>query len=399
MTSAHPEHVKHGPAGPGEVRRERHLLLRTEAYLEARSASYVVAAGLALVALIGAVDVATGPLVSPSLFYLIPVGLVTWRLGRGWGTFVAVASALVWLAGDLLTDAYGAQSAVPYWNVAVRFGVLFVVASLLATLKEALQRHRDLAAEEGKAAEGLRELNALKDTLLHAISHDLRGPITAILGSVQTLERGDQLQLTPEQRANLLNAISVSGRKLNRMVTDLLDLERVDRGVVEPQREPTEIGALARKLVEEADFLAEHPVRIAAEPVVVSVDAGKVERILENLLANAAKHTPVGTPVLLKVRSLDGGVLVNVDDEGPGIPDEVKTTIFEPFRQGPEARSKGSGAGIGLSLVKKFAELHGGRAWVEDRPGGGTSFGVFLPDHVVETPAAPTARAPRAAVH
>jgi signal transduction histidine kinase len=110
---------------------------------------------------------------------------------------------------------------------------------------------------------------------------------------------------------------------------------------------------------------------------VVSVDAPKVERMLENLLSNAARHTPPGARIWLRVRPEAGGVLLLVEDEGPGIPDDLKESVFEAFRRGPTA--SGPGSGIGLSLVARFAELHGGRAWVEDRPGGGASFRVFLP--------------------
>ena len=232
-------------------------------------------------------------------------------------------------------------------------------------------------------------MNDLKDTLLHALSHDLKGSITAIIGSAQSLARGEQLQLSEEQRAGLVNAISVSGKKLNRLVNDLLDLERLDRDLIEPDRAPTDVTALARRIVDEADFLAEHPVRVIGEPAVVSVDAGKVERILENLLANAARHTPIGTPVLVTVGPKKDGITLSVEDEGPGVPEDLKATIFQPFRQGADARTSGAGAGIGLSLVQKFAELHGGTAWVEDRPGGGTAFRVFL-SGVVAKPTTPS---------
>lgn len=343
--------------------------------------------GLSLVLVIGAADVATGPLLTLWGFYLLPVSLVTWHRGRGLGVLVALASTATWFATDLIGGPFRLDSPALYLNTSIRFLGLFLMVAVLAALKDQLQRQRELTAEEGEAAQDLRALNDVKDTLLHAVAHDLRGPITAILGSVQTLERGEHLQLTPEQRAGLLNAISASGRKLNRMVTDLLDLDRLDRGLIEPECESTDLGALARRVVDEADFLSDHPCRVVADPVVLPVDAGKVERILENLLINAAKHTPVGTPVLVKVRARKDGVLLSVEDEGPGIPEGMKTVIFEPFRQGSAARASGSGAGIGLSLVTRFAALHGGRAWVEDRPGVGTCFFVFLPG--VVAPAIP----------
>lgn len=115
---------------------------------------------------------------------------------------------------------------------------------------------------------------------------------------------------------------------------------------------------------------------IDADPLTIPVDRTKVERILENLLSNVARHTPRGTPVRIAVVGAEDGAIITVDDEGPGVSDALKAAVFEEFRRGPDAREGGSG--IGLSLVARFASLHGGRAWVEDRPGGGSSFRVFL---------------------
>jgi signal transduction histidine kinase len=119
---------------------------------------------------------------------------------------------------------------------------------------------------------------------------------------------------------------------------------------------------------------------VTAEPVVAWVDPAKVERVVENLLANADRHTTPDTPVWVTVARQDGGVLLAVEDAGGGVPKELRSALFEPFRQGPGAPAHAPGVGIGLSLVARFAELHGGRAWVQDRPGGGASFRVLLPD-------------------
>jgi signal transduction histidine kinase len=115
-------------------------------------------------------------------------------------------------------------------------------------------------------------------------------------------------------------------------------------------------------------------------PVLIAVDAPKVERIVENLLANAARHTPAGTPVWVRVQVAGRGALMVVEDAGPGVPAEVRQAIFQPFRQGPTITAHAPGSGIGLALVVRFAGMHGGRAWVQERPGGGASFRVFLPD-------------------
>jgi signal transduction histidine kinase len=113
--------------------------------------------------------------------------------------------------------------------------------------------------------------------------------------------------------------------------------------------------------------------------VSVEADPAKVERIVENLLANAARHTGPETGIWVRVWAEPEGAVIAVEDDGPGVPAELQHAIFEPFRQGPTASPHSPGTGIGLSLVAMFTELHGGRAWVQDREGGGASFRVFLP--------------------
>jgi two-component system sensor histidine kinase KdpD len=219
----------------------------------------------------------------------------------------------------------------------------------------------------------------MKDTLLHAVSHDLRGPLAGVLGAMQTIRRAEKLNLTDKEMDDLFGVIEQAGAKAARLVEDLLDLDRLDRGQLEPQREPTDVEAIAEKLADELPTLAGHPVRVDGPHVLVDVDGTMTERIIENLLNNAARHTPPGTPVHVEVAASRSGVQVVVEDEGPGVPDALKPTIFEPFRQGENARG---GVGIGLSLVGRFAELHGGSACIEDRDGGGARFVVELPGAV-----------------
>jgi signal transduction histidine kinase len=111
----------------------------------------------------------------------------------------------------------------------------------------------------------------------------------------------------------------------------------------------------------------------------VWLDPDKVERIVEELLANTAKHTPHGTPVWVRAERQGTGLLLAVEDAGPGVPSAMRASVFEYFRHGETAPTYAPGLGIGLSLVLRLAELHGGTAWVEDRPGGGSSFQVILP--------------------
>jgi len=244
--------------------------------------------------------------------------------------------------------------------------------------KEAEERLAHALDVEREATRRLRMLDEMKNTFLQAVSHDLRTPLAAILGLAVTLERGD-LGLTQEEARELAGRIAGNARKLDRLVTDLLDLDRLARGIVEPKLYPTDLGALARRVASESDLASNGLLEVEAEDLVLDVDAPKVERIIENLLANTARHTPNGTRVWIRVGRSDGGALISVEDDGPGIAPEFREMVFEPFRQGPDAPTHSPGVGVGLTLVARFAELHGGRAWVEEREGGGAAFNVFLP--------------------
>jgi signal transduction histidine kinase len=177
-----------------------------------------------------------------------------------------------------------------------------------------------------------------------------------------------------------LHRLSANARRLDRLLGDLLDLDRLARGTLTPRRQLIDLGALAHRVVEETDVQDEHPVVLEAPPLRLTADAPKLERILENLVVNAAKHTPPGTTIWVRLEAQDNGVLLLVEDEGPGVPVQLREQIFQPFHQGRNIADHAPGSGIGLALVAQFASLHGGRAWVQDRPGGGASFQVFLPD-------------------
>lgn len=213
---------------------------------------------------------------------------------------------------------------------------------------------------------------------LGALLHDLRTPLAAVLGLALTLERED-VTLQPDEAKELASRIAANARTLDRMVGDLLDLARMGRGLVELTLVEADVGEVVARSVEESDSIGRRTVLVDTESVAAEVDPAKVGRIVENLLSNSVRHTPSESRVWVRVRPEDGGALIAVEDEGPGVPVALRTAIFEPFRQGPVTPEHSPGAGIGLALVAAFAELHGGRAWVEDRDGGGASFRVWLP--------------------
>jgi signal transduction histidine kinase len=260
-------------------------------------------------------------------------------------------------------------------------------ARLRATVLQLSEREQELKdglRRELAAADRLRAADEMKDTFLRAVSHDLRTPLTAMLGVAVTLER-TRLNLPRDQALDLVAMLVEKTRKLERLLKDLLDLNRLEEGVLEPNRSLTDVRELVHRVVTEVDQLAGWPIDIEAEPIQAFIDGPKVERIVENLLLNTTRHTPPGTRVWVKALARGADLELIVEDAGPGVPAELAGTIFEAFRRGggsAPTMAHARGVGIGLSLVARFAALHGGHAWVDERWGGGAAFHVLLPDVV-----------------
>jgi two-component system sensor histidine kinase KdpD len=244
-----------------------------------------------------------------------------------------------------------------------------------AALRKALERERE-------AAEHLQAVDEMKNAFLSAVSHELRTPLTVLIGTSDTLARHSD-SLSREEIQSFGSGLYSKAKELDRLLSDLLDLERLRTGTTTISPTPADLEALANSVVANSGVARTHPVDVSVSCPIVWVDVFKIERILHNLLVNASKHTPGGTQVWVKISDGADGVLIQVEDAGRGIPPELQETLFEPFRRGdPHAPT---GAGIGLSIVAKFAALHGGSAWVGDREGGGASFSVLVqpqpPEH------------------
>lgn len=235
-------------------------------------------------------------------------------------------------------------------------------------------------AEASRAAARLREADQMKTAFLQAVSHELRTPLTNILGFAGTLQVHAH-ELDTSAAATMLDRLVQNSERLSRLLSDLLDLDRMSRGILDPQKAPVDLGALIARCLDAMDT-AGREVHIAgpAAPVVCHIDAPRTERIIENLVANAIKHTPAGTCIWVEYHAgADGGCVFWVRDDGPGIPEGLRPRIFEPFSQGDTPAARVGGAGIGLALVDTFARLQGGHVALVDGADQGTTFEVVLP--------------------
>ena len=222
-----------------------------------------------------------------------------------------------------------------------------------------------------------KRVDELRDSILSAVSHELRTPLTSIIGFAVTLKE-KRASLAERTRDEMVNHLAEQAHKLERLISDLLDLDRLRRGFVQPSFRVTDVGELVAQ-VASGYATSNRSIEIEADHALAEIDPPKIERVIDNLLANAVNHTPPGTAIRVVVRAQEDGVLVEVNDRGSGIAEAERKAIFEIFNRGSGAPDRSRGTGIGLSLVAQFTAMHGGRAWVEDNPGGGSSFRVFLP--------------------
>ena len=259
-----------------------------------------------------------------------------------------------------------------------------LLASVADHLAAAIERERlRRAADE---AELLRRTDELRAALLSSVSHDLRTPLAAIKASAGSLLQRD-VPWTEADREGFAAAIEREADRLDHLVRNLLDLSRIEGGALRPRREWYDPAELIREVVARlGPTLAEHPLRLALPEDLppIRIDYLMIDQVLTNLLENAARYTPPGTPINVVLDRADGELRVGVIDHGPGIPPAEAGSIFDRFwRLNPAVPG---GSGLGLAVSRGFVEAHGGRLWLDQTPGGGATFRFSLPTD--EAPAA-----------
>jgi len=335
------------------------------------------------------------PVVSLGIVYLPAILLISTVWGLRLGLLASIVSAVAFNFFHIPPLHRFTIAEEQNWVALAAFAIAAIVSSTVAGLARAraveaerrreeadralaeleeLSRERDRMQAEAVQAEAVRRSDELKTVLLRSISHDLRTPLTSIIAGGSAL--GSET-LTAEERAELSEGIVGEGRRLSRLVENLLDMSRLEAGKAEPHRGPVDLAEVleaARQGQGESESIR---LAVDGELPMVDADAAQLERVFANLLENAVRYGN-GRPVLVRSRAVGGNIVVRVVDQGPGIPESEWELIFEPFQHGDAANA---GSGLGLAIAKGFVEANGGEIAVESLPGQGTSFVVTLPPH------------------
>jgi K+-sensing histidine kinase KdpD len=295
--------------------------------------------------------------------YLLAVIALSLRVGRWPVLFAAVVSAMAW---DYFFVSPRMSFAVLRFDDMLLLGTYFVVAIIAGQLTTYIREHEKLYAA-----------SELHRTLLDSVSHELKTPLSVLRSAADQLDTDDA-----KKRASLKSEIIEATARLDRLVANLLNQTRLESGALRPQLDwcdARDIINASRREVSASLEGRPFKMEIPADMPLFMADQPLLEQAVTNLLINAVLHTPAGTPILVRTGIERHGdwVFITVADRGPGLPWEMRESIFHKFRRGSAAYA--GGLGLGLSIVRGFVVAQGGEVIAGDTPGGGATFTIFLP--------------------
>jgi len=332
--------------------------------------------GATLIAAIVIDYLATWPYIMTPL-YAVPVLIAAYRLPPRAVGVIAVLVVVINLMSGLLEGT-------PLEVVLLYSSGLLITAYLAVSLAWQRQKTAAYAQAAEQHAQAAEQAHRRLQEFLGMVTHDLRNPLAAMLGSLQLLSRR-VAQLTPARQQKMLLSIEAAANTMRRLVDDLREASNIGAGHFAIQRARLDLVEVARRVIDlhQATAPSHRLVLEAPERLAGSWDGGRISQLLANLISNAIKYSPTGGEVRVAVARIAGEACVRVSDHGIGMcPDQIEQ-LFQPFTRlyrGQEIQ----GLGLGLYISKAIAEAHGGRIWVESELGQGSTFIVVLP-----LPAAP----------
>lgn len=331
----------------------------------------------------------------PALGLVLPVLVTAVLGGRGPALTIALAGAVSLNVFFLVP--YGTLR-IAVWEDVLALVVFVAVAATVGTLSRGIERSRldverhtaeieDLRAvarderevleREAARLQALEESEDQRAAVLRSVSHDLRTPLATILSVTSDLRSG--IDYDEHTRNELLDIVGDEAQRLDRLVSNLLSMSRIEAGAMSLQRQAVDLDELIRDRVRRLARLFRQVRLVVDVPddlPLVDGDYSQLDQLVTNLLENAARYAPARSTLTIAAAPKDEAtVQLTVQDEGIGVPDYERSQIFDPFRKGTDSRS----SGVGLAICKGIVDAHGGRIWVDRTPGGGATFFVTLP--------------------
>jgi two-component system sensor histidine kinase KdpD len=275
----------------------------------------------------------------------------------------------------------------PIGSVGVRGAALSdpVLQGLANLVAIGLERAR--TQEATSKAEAARQSDELKSTLLDALAHEFKTPLTSIKAASTAMLSSTMLQ--PDQQRELISVVDEEADRLSVLVTEAIQMARIEAGRVHLERESYPVQQLIESALDKLGPMVRErsiDVKLPSELPAVWVDRELIEIALRQLIDNALKYSPQGSPVTVAAEASDGRVIVSVVDRGPGIPEEEQSRIFDKFYRAEASRHQIPGAGLGLVIAREIIQVHGGEIWVESKPSKGSTFRFSLPSSPIQAP-------------
>lgn len=305
-----------------------------------------------------------------NLAFIPPVGTFKVDSGEDW-VALAVFVVVALVVGILVAAETDRRRAAEHREAEIR--------SLYERL-ELVAEERARLVEEASRVDLLERVDEQRAALLRSVSHDLRTPLSTIRAVAGDLRDGATYD--DATRVELLESVCDEAERLDRIVANMLSLSRIEAGALKPERQAVEFDELVADRLRRLSRLflrVRVQVQLPGRPL-VDGDYSQLDQLLTNLLENAARHAPDGSTLRIDAHPRNGMLEVRVSDEGIGIPDWERETLFQPFRRGEGSSS----SGVGLAICKAIVEAHGGRLWVERTAGGGATFAFTLPVREVD---------------
>lgn len=339
-------------------------------YIARQKPAVIMLIGILLMLVVATIDYLTGPDMAFSIFYLVPVALVSWSLPTSWGIFISLLCTFCYSFAEYYAIKIGYHPIsiddplLPIWKMVIGMGIFLTMSLALSAFRAAQKR---------------------QERLTHYIVHDLRSPMTNIITGMQSLEMMADCPLNADQK-EVVEMGLIAGNRMLTMINSLLDTSRMAGRQMPLQQQKLSAREIAEEAITQVEMWARYQhieIRneISAELPKVTVDHELIVRVIVNLLSNAIKFSPADSQIIISAGTVGKRMMkIRVADEGPGIEKKWAREIFKMYSQVEgRADSAPSGSGLGLAFCRLAVEAHRGKIWVESEVGKGTTMVFTLP--------------------